>query len=215
MLRIREIGAVLSAVSFKKFWVLVVAAAGLLSACNGKLAFGSPVKEVEPGKLSGEFQVIEVSKSAGGVDWDGRGGACIVVAMNDLPGYEQMKCTAPSTDCQPGPAGMLWKTWFTYCDLTSSAPAGEVGQCWGKPDNRPEPLQQRLEKQFCNRSIDYSPPKIWQLGANNSANQEPIDLSQGELSGLASPSRWRINACVARAGTTDLVCRWGPITEIN
>ena len=214
MLRTREIDGLLSTLSSKQYWIIFVAAAGMLSACDGRLAFGGPVKEVAPRKLSGGFQILEVSKSYGGVDSDGKGGACILVAMNDVPGYEQMKCTAPSRQCAPGPAGMLWTLWFTYCDLPPNAQDGAEGQCWGKPENRPVLLQQQLEKQFCNRSKDYNPPHIWPIGADNPANQEPIDLTQEVLGGLASPSRWRINACVLRSDNNQLECRWGSITEI-
>jgi hypothetical protein len=194
--------------------LLMAAAAGLLAACGGKLAVPGPVKVVAPGKLGGEFRILARPKSQGGVDSDGRGGACIVVAMHDVRGFEQMQCAAPGRSCGPGPAGMNDGSWYAYCDLPPDARAGETGQCWGKPAGRPEPLQQQLDRQFCNRSLDYSPLKIWPVGPHIPANQEPIDLAQEALGGVARRSRWRISACVVRADDGKLECRWGPITEM-
>ena len=180
--------------------------------CDSKLAFGGPVAEIAPRKLSGAFEIVEWSSQNGGIQSDNKGGACMVVAMRDVVGHEQMKCTTADRTCKPGPL-QIADTWYTYCDLSANARPDEEGQCWGKPINRPAELQAQMNRQFCKLSIEYVPPKIWPDDTDIKANREPVDLTHAALRDIKRPSRWRINACLLdKAGKQH--CTWGPISEI-
>jgi hypothetical protein len=112
----------------------------------------------------------------------------------------------------------------TYCDLSwkKGDPPDAEGTCWGHPINRtPKALQESLDAQFCNRSIDYvdathKDPKKWPLQVPIYANHEYLDLTAAKatwLGSLPSPSRWRINACALddQGGSS---CNFGKIKEI-
>lgn len=149
----------------------------------------------------------------GAIPSDGTGGACLSVAMRDVPGYQQMQCTGANRECGPWPQGTVTKLWDATCDLPDHAAAGAVGQCWGRPLNRPAAIQALATRQSCNRSIDYNPQQLWTPGVSNAVNQDRLDLSDNLYSGLAKPSHWRIKACVReRPGNpVPTICKWGDI----
>lgn len=188
-----------------------------LSACDGMTVIPGEVTQGPGATLTGTFKMQEYPKMWGGIDSDGSGGACLLVAMRDVAGYEQMKCTGKARECQPWPRGDLWKRWYTYCDLPDDAPDNAVGQCWGKRDNDwPVEVRAQLHKQSCNRSIDYPQPHPWPINADTPATQEPLQLQHPAFSGVAKPSHWRINACIkgTENGSPAMKCYWGPIKEV-
>ena len=180
-------------------------------------------------ELGGSWMLIR-APTGGGIISDGTAGACLLVAMRDVPGYGQMQCTGATktsaemtkdqnSACGPWPPGTVEKPWFAYCDLPDGAAAGAVGQCWGKPFNRGA-AQTLADKQSCNRSIDHNPQQLWTPGVSNAVNQDRLDLLGNLYSGLAKPSHWRINACVRQhpgeiSPTNVSICAWGTIKEIQ
>lgn len=170
--------------------------------------------------LGGSWMLLR-APTGGGIISDGTAGACLVVAMRDVAGYGRGICAvANQKACQA--QSNLGKDWDVACDLPDNAVQGQVGQCWGRPINRPG-LQAAANKQSCNRSLDYPPnpnPKVWMAHVENPVNQEPLNLSNTLYSGLAKPSHWRIRACVREhpgdiSPTNVTICAWGPIKEIQ
>lgn len=168
-------------------------------------------------KLGGSWMLVR--GLWGAIPSDGTGGACLLVAMRDVPGYGQMQCTGANRDCWP--PGTVTKPWLTYCDLPAGAAAGAVGQCWGRPFNRAAEIQAASARQSCNLSKDYGDGTVatqmrWTPGVANEVNLEPLDLSNTLYGGLAKPSHWRINACVRDHGGTPFVtkCVWSDIYRV-
>ncbi len=142
-------------------------------------------------KLVGSFK-ISTSPSQNAIRSNGTGGACLVADLNrfgfpQMPSRQDRKCTKNS-DCTEG----LPAKWSGYCDVD-----GEK-TCWVRPgpDNA----------ELCNKSPNYTPPRVWEEDVDHPSNTTPFDLAKPrypEHAPLESfsrayprPVRWRVVACL-------------------
>jgi len=161
---------------------------------GGLGSHGQPV----PNFIRGSFMVSTPMIKRRTIKSQGTGGACLVANLNILnPGQPGMstpgKIENPDTgtpkrpclknsDCQR----FLNPGWAGYCDEGT-------GICWVRPGTAEE---------LCNRSIDYTPPKIWQDGFKNPTPKTPHHFPV--LS--PAPIEWRVLACLNKLGSTDRHC---------
>lgn len=145
-----------------------------------------------PPKLQGSFK-ISTSPSQNAIRSNGTGGACLVADLNrfDKPtrasNGQNRKCTKNS-DCKAG----LPSSWSGYCDV-------DVGKtCWVRPGPG--------NAELCNKSLNYTPPRVWEEDVDHPSNTTPFDLAKPrypEHAPLESfsrvypgPVRWRVVACL-------------------
>jgi len=143
-------------------------------------------------KLVGSFK-ISTSPSQNAIRSNGTGGACLVADLNrfDKPtrasNGQNRKCTKNS-DCKAG----LPSSWSGYCDVDGGK------TCWVRPGPG--------NAELCNKSLNYTPPRVWEEDVDHPSNTTPFDLAKPrypEHAPLESfsrvypgPVRWRVVACL-------------------
>ncbi|MCL6684028.1 hypothetical protein [Sphingomonas alba] len=136
------------------------------SANDAAAAPAAELYVIEAGTITGNRQPginswFKVKSSKDGIESDRLGGECILFRPADL-GYTQMagKTCTDDDGCATGEG-------YPYCHADS-------GKCWTRPI-----VPQGAKDPYCNRSVDYEPPKQWKDGELNKISAQAIPVPQG------------------------------------
>lgn len=152
----------------------------------------SPVSN--PSAIAGSFRVYTpILKKNNTILSEGIGGACLVANLNpiypgapDISGVPRTRHCSLNSECQNG----LKTGWAGYCD-------GKAKICWVRPGP---------DTEFCNRSKDYVPGKVWEDWVINPAPKDGPHPFQRSPSAF----EWRVVACLNGTGSADCGTPDGP-----
>lgn len=145
---------------------------------NGMKISAGPIKQMNAHQILGSFR-LSASPSRNAILSGGTGGACLVANLNQVNakrGKPRIPFCTQRSDCVPGTIGGE----ISYCD----GRAGKPGECWVKPSGPPSAL--------CNRSLDYSPLRIWSPSQDYNTPKDGPYLVPPEYRGV----KWRVTACL-------------------
>lgn len=145
---------------------------------TGMKVSAGPIKLTNAHQIQGSFK-LSVSPSRNAILSNGTGGACLVANLNQVNakrGKPRIPVCTQRSDCMPGTiAGEV-----SYCD----AKAGTAGECWVKPSGPASTL--------CNRSLDYSPLRIWSPSQDYDTPKDGPYVVPPEYRGV----KWRVISCL-------------------
>lgn len=139
---------------------------------------------VNPAAIVGSFKVENSTLEAGGIKTNGTGGACLVADLNEF-GLPRMsnpdRMCSKNSECQSFYPTMAQEGFVGYCDYKGDH------KCWVRPGDGPD---------LCNRSKDYTSPKIWDVNVHYPASQKQFGFTAPryafESVPLTSPAGARI-----------------------
>jgi hypothetical protein len=137
--------------------------------------------------VTGHFELTKPSLigqifGAAAIPSVGTGGACLVAEMLNSAG-EPISCTNDSSCLRSPMEEQILGPHTEYCQPVDKT-------CWFKVEN------------WCNKSGNYKPVRIWSLGVVNDTNDTPVATTKGR--------RWRVYACTngidEKTGLTNYDC---------